>query len=116
MQTKSQLVKIAIMAGVPLAILALFLSVEIQRGAHSSQPISSNLRSPRAARDAALRPAKGRCEARVWRLPLAFEANLRADGPRSSLSCAWPGLSIVLDEPGSGAHVTAGVSGRDEFG
>ena len=37
MQTKSPLVRIACIAGAPLAILALFVSLQIQRRAHSSQ-------------------------------------------------------------------------------
>ena len=42
MQTKSPLVRIGLMAGVPLAILAFVLFVHSQRRAHSSQPIASN--------------------------------------------------------------------------
>ena len=42
MQTKSPLVRIAVVAGVPLAVLALFLLVHMQHRAHSSQPVASN--------------------------------------------------------------------------
>ncbi|HWO30920.1 MAG TPA: hypothetical protein VNO32_19160, partial [Candidatus Acidoferrum sp.] len=75
MQTKSPLVRIAIMAGVLLAILALFLSVQMQRRAHSfasiapASPVAAKLATP-------LSPAQKEDWARGYaKLPLAFEAN-----------------------------------------
>ena len=82
MQTKSPLIRIGFMAGVPLAVLALFLTVHMQRHAHSSQLIASNraAASPQpatplsAAQKAELTNAYGT-------LPLAFEANQGQSAP-----------------------------------
>jgi hypothetical protein len=82
MQTKSPLVRTGIMVGAPLAILALFLSVHMQRRAHSSQPIASNHTAAStqppapfsAVQKESLRSAYGA-------LPLAFEANQGQTAP-----------------------------------
>ena len=42
MQTKSPLVRIGIMAGIPIAALTLFLFVHMHHRAHSSQLMASN--------------------------------------------------------------------------
>jgi len=58
MRTKSPLIRIAIMAGVPLAILVLFSSVHMERRAQSSQPIASNHAAASAQPAAPLSPAQ----------------------------------------------------------
>jgi len=76
METKSPLVRIGIMAGALLAILALFLSVHSERRAQSSPPLASNHTAasaqpaapPSAAQKENLTNAYGT-------LPLAFEEN-----------------------------------------
>src|ERR1700730_180360 len=76
MQTKSPLIRIAIMAGVPLAILALFSSVHMERRAQSFQPIASNHTTASAQPAAPLSAAqKENLTSAYGTVPLAFEAN-----------------------------------------
>jgi hypothetical protein len=76
MQTKSPLVRIAIMAGISLAILALLLSVHMQRRAHSSQPIADTHTAASAKPATPLTVAqKENLSSAYGTLPLAFEAN-----------------------------------------
>jgi len=76
MQTKSPLVKIGIMAGAVLAVLALFLSVQLQHRAHSSQPIASNHTAASAQPAAPLSTVQKENLTNAYgKLPLAFEAN-----------------------------------------
>jgi hypothetical protein len=80
MQTKSPLVRIAVMAGVPLAILALVMSARLHRRAHSSQAIESNLTAAQPA--TALSAAqKENLTSAYGTLPLAFEANQGQTAP-----------------------------------
>src|SRR5271170_3744699 len=113
MQTKSPLVRIAIMASVPLAILALFLSVQMQRRAHSAPSIAPN---PTAAAKLAtsLSPAQKEDWARGYaNLPLAFEANQgqtasdvrflsRGDGYSLFLTGQEAVLALRPSAPGAG--------------
>jgi hypothetical protein len=82
MQTKSPLVRIGFMAGVPLGILALFLIVQMQRHAHSSQFIASN-RTATAPQPATPLTAaqKAQLKSMYGTLPLAFEANQGQSAP-----------------------------------
>jgi len=76
MQTKSPLLRIGIMAGVPLAALVLFLSLQMQHRAHSSQPIASNHTAASAQPAAPLSTVqKENLTSAYGKLPLAFEAN-----------------------------------------
>src|SRR5271155_2960880 len=76
MQTKSPLLRIGIMAGVPLAALVLFLSLQMQHRAHSSQPIASNHTAVSAQPAAPLSTVqKENLTSAYGKLPLAFEAN-----------------------------------------
>ncbi len=82
MQTKSPLVRIGILAGVPLAILALFLSVQLHRRAHSSPPIASTHTAASAEPAAPLTVAqKENLTSAYGSLPLAFEANRGQTAP-----------------------------------
>jgi hypothetical protein len=76
MQTKSPLERIAIMAGVPLAILVLFLAMRMQRRAHSTQSIASNHSAASVQAATPVSSAQKEDLTRAYvRLPLAFEAN-----------------------------------------
>jgi hypothetical protein len=82
MQTKSPLVRIGIMAGALLAILALFLSVQMHGRAHSSQLIASNHTAASAQPAAPLSAAqKQNLTSAYGTLPLAFEANQGQTAP-----------------------------------
>src|SRR5271155_606922 len=115
MQTKSPLVRIAIMAGVPLAILALFLSAQMQRRARSVPSIAPN--STAAAKLATpLSPAQKEDWARGYaKLPLAFEANQgqtasdvrflsRGDGYSLFLTSQEAVLALRQSASGAGAR------------
>jgi hypothetical protein len=82
MQTKSPLVRIGIMAGVPIAALALFLSVHMHHRAHSSQLVASNHTAASAQPAAPLSAAqKQNWKNAYGTLPLAFEANQGQTAP-----------------------------------
>src|SRR5271165_6749858 len=82
MQTKSPLVRIAVVAGVPLAVLALFLLVHMQHRAHSSQPVASNHTAASTQPATALTAVQKQDMTRAYgRLPLAFEANQGQTAP-----------------------------------
>src|SRR5580698_3077025 len=82
MQTKSPLVRIGIMAGIPIAALALFLSVHIHHRAHSSQLVASNHTAASAPSAAPLSAAqKQNWKNAYGTLPLAFEANQGQTAP-----------------------------------
>jgi Beta-propeller repeat len=76
MQTKSALVRIAIMASIPLAVLALLLWVRLQSPAHSSQSSASNHTAASAQPATPLSSTqKQDLTSAYGKLPLAFEAN-----------------------------------------
>jgi len=82
MQTKSPLVRIGFMAGALLAILALFLSVQLHRHAHSSQLIVSNHTAATPQPPAPLSAAQKQHLTNAYgTLPLAFEANQGQTAP-----------------------------------
>jgi hypothetical protein len=82
MQTKSPLVRIGIMAGIPIAALALFLSVHMHRRAHSSQLVASNHTAASAQPTAPLSAAQKQNWTNAYgTLPLAFEANQGQTAP-----------------------------------
>jgi hypothetical protein len=121
MQTKSPLVRIAIMAGIPLAILALLLSVHMQRRAHSSQPIASNHTAASAQPTTPLSAAQKQDVTSAYgTLPLAFEANqgqtaaevrYLAHGQGYQLFLTNQEAVLTLRQPAtSGAKSSKGVS------
>jgi hypothetical protein len=82
MQTKSPLVRIGIMAGIPIAALALFLSVHMHHRAHSSQIVASTHTAASAQAAAPLSAAqKQNWTSAYGTLPLAFEANQGQTAP-----------------------------------
>src|SRR5580658_9048710 len=82
MQTKSPLVRIGFMAGIPIAALALFLSVWMHQRARSSQPIAGNHSGATAPSATSLTPAqKTNLTNAYGTLPLAFEANQGQTAP-----------------------------------
>src|SRR5580700_7963579 len=82
MQTKSPLVRIGMMAGASLAILALFVSAHMQRHAPSSGPIASNHSVASAQPATQLSVAQKENVANGYgKLPLAFEANQGQTAP-----------------------------------
>src|SRR5580700_11281747 len=82
MQTKSPLVRIGMMAGASLAIVALFLSARMQRHAPSSGPIASNHSVASAQPATQLSVAQKENVANGYgKLPLAFEANQGQTAP-----------------------------------
>jgi hypothetical protein len=85
------------MAGVPLAILALVLSVQMHRRAHSSQPIASN-HTPASAQPAtALSAARKEDMTRAYgALPLAFEANQGQTAPAVRYLAHGQGYQLFL--------------------
>jgi hypothetical protein len=116
MQTKSPLVRTGIMVGAPLAILALFLSVHMQRRAHSSQPIASNHTAATAQTGAPLSALqKANVTSEYGALPLAFEANqgqtapevrYLAHGQRYQLFLTDQEAVLTLRQPGTGAAIS----------
>jgi hypothetical protein len=97
MQTKSPLVRIGIMAGVPLAALALFLSLQMQHRAHSSQPIASNHTAASAQPAAPLSTVqKENLTSAYGKLPLAFEANQGQTAPEVRYLAHGQGYQLFL--------------------
>ena len=97
MQTKSPLVRIGLMAGVPLAILALFLFVHTQRPAHSSQPIASNHTAASMQPATALSAAQNQNMTRAYgALPLAFEVNQGQTAPEVRYLAHGQGYQLFL--------------------
>jgi len=116
MQTKSPLVRTGIIVGAPLAILALLLSLHVQRRAHSSQPIASNHTAVRAQTAAALSGLqKANVSSEYGALPLAFEANqgqtarevrYLAHGQRYQLFLTDQEAVLTLRQPGTVAAIS----------
>jgi Beta-propeller repeat len=99
MQTKSPLVRVAIVAGVPLAILALFLSLKIQRPAHSSQSTASNRTAASAQPATPLSSARKEDLTRAYGvLPLAFEANQGQTAPDVRYLAHGQGYQLFLTD------------------
>src|SRR5271156_1462754 len=99
MQTKSPLVRIGLMAGVPLAILALVLCVHMQRRAHSSQPIANNRSAAPTQPAAALSAAQKENMTRAYgALPLAFEANQGQTAPEVRYLAHGQGYQLFLTD------------------
>jgi hypothetical protein len=97
MQTKSQLVRIGFMAGVPLAILALVLSLHMQHRRHSSQPIASNHTAALIQPATALSAAQKQNLTRAYgALPLAFEANQGQTAPEVRYQARGQGYQLFL--------------------
>ena len=111
MQTKSPLVRIASVAGVALAIVALFVSLK-----HSAPrkfiPVhcQQSYGGLHPARDSALGLTKGKFCARLRQAAARVRGQSRTDGAGSSLPGARPELSIISDESGSGTHSAPDVS------
>ena len=97
MQTKSRLVKIAVMAGMPLAVLALVLLAHMQRRAHSSQTIASNHMAASMQPATALSAAQKQDLTRAYgALPLAFEANQGQTAPAVRYLAHGQGYQLFL--------------------
>ena len=120
MQTKSPLVRIGLMAGVPLAILAFVLLVHMQRRAHSSQPIASNHTAASMQPATALSAAQKQNMTRAYgALPLAFEANRGQTAPEVRYLAHGQGYQLFLTnqeavltlrQPAVGANSAKGAS------
>ena len=97
MQTKSLLVRIAVMAGVALAILALVMSAQLHRQAHSSQAIASNHTAASVQPATALSAAQKQDMTRAYgALPLAFEANQGQTAPEVRYLAHGQGYQLFL--------------------
>ncbi len=120
MQTKSPLVRIELMAGVPLAILAFVLLLHMQRPAHSSQPIVSNHTAASMQPATALSAAQQQNMTRAYgALPLAFEANQGQTAPEVRYLAHGQGYQLFLTnqeavlslrQPAAGANSAKGAS------
>ena len=98
MQTKSPLARIAVTAGVPLIILAIFLTVGIRRTAHSSQSTASNPTAASAQPAAPLSSAAQQEDLKraYGKLPLAFEANQGQTAPEVRYLAHGQGYQLFL--------------------
>src|ERR1700733_9288903 len=97
MQTKSRLVKIAVMAGMPLAVLALAMLAHMQRRAHSSQTNASNHMAASMQPATALSAAQKQDLTRAYgALPLAFEANQGQTAPEVRYLAHGQGYQLFL--------------------
>jgi len=97
MQTKSPLVRIAIMAGVSLATLVLFLAVRMQRMAHIPQSLASNHSATSAQPATPLCPAQKKDLTRAYgSLPLTFEANQGQTAPEVHYLAHGQGYQLFL--------------------
>jgi hypothetical protein len=97
MLTKSPLLKIGFIAGVPLAALVLFLSLQLQHRAHSSQPIASNHTEVSAQPAAPLSAVqKENLTSAYGKLPLAFEANEGQTAPPVHYLARGQGYQLFL--------------------
>ena len=97
MQTKSPLVRIASIAGVALAIVALFVSLKIQHHATSSQSVTSNHTA--VSTQPATAPSATQKEnfARDYgKLPLAFEVNQGQTAPEVRYLAHGPSYQLFL--------------------
>ena len=120
MQTKSPLVRIGFMAGVPLAILALVLSLHMRHRTHSSQPTASNHTAASIQPATALSAAQKQDLTRAYgALPLAFEANQGQTAPEVRYLAHGQGYQLfltnqeavlTLSEPATGAKSAKGTS------
>src|SRR5271156_3082476 len=97
MQTKSPLLRIGIMAGVPLTALVLFLSLQMQHRAHSSQPVVRNHTAVSAQPAAPLSTVqKENLTSAYGKLPLAFEANEGQTAPPVRYLARGQGYQLFL--------------------
>ena len=97
MQTKSPLVRIASIAGVALAIVALFVSLKIQHHAISSQSITSNHTAVSTQPATAPSAAQKENFARDYgKLPLAFEVNQGQTAPEVRYLAHGPSYQLFL--------------------
>ena len=97
MQTKSPLVRIASIAGVALAIVALFVSLKIQHHAISSQSITSNHTAVSTQPATAPSAAQKEDFARDYgKLPLAFEVNQGQTAPEVRYLAHGPSYQLFL--------------------
>jgi Beta-propeller repeat len=97
MQTKSPLVRIGIMAGIPIAALALFLSVHMHHRAHPSQLMASYHTAALAQPPTPLSAAqKQNFTSAYGNLPLAFEANEGQTAPPVHYIARGPGYQLFL--------------------
>ncbi len=97
MQTKSRLVRIGFMAGGLLAILALVLSVQMYRRAHSSQLVASNHTAPSIQPLTPLSAAQKEDMTRAYgTLPLGFEANQGQTAPEVRYLAHGQGYQVFL--------------------
>jgi hypothetical protein len=97
MQTKSPLVRIGIMAGIPITALALFLSVHMPHRAHPSQLIASNHTAASAQPSTPLSAAQRQNFTSAYgNLPLAFEANEGQTAPPVHYIARGQGYQLFL--------------------
>jgi hypothetical protein len=97
MQTKSPLVRIGIMAGIPIAALTLFLFVHMHHRAHSSQLMASNHTAASAQAPAPLSAAQKQNWTSVYgELPLAFETNEGQTAPPVHYIARGQGYQLFL--------------------
>src|ERR1700740_1155894 len=97
MQTKSQLVKIAIVAGALVAILALVLSGQLHRRTPSSQSVASNHAAPSMQPATSLSAAQKEDLTRAYgALPLGFEANQGQAAPEVRYLAHGQGYQLFL--------------------
>ena len=117
MQTKSPLVRIGFMAGVPLAILALVLSLHMRHRTHSSQPIASNHTAASIQPATALSAAQKQDLTRAYgALPLAFEANQGQTAPEVRYLAHGQGYQLFLTNQEAVLTLRAAGSHRHEIG
>ena len=97
MQTKSPLVRIAIMAGVSLAILVLFLAARMQRVAHIPHSLASNYSAASAVPAMPLSLAQKKDLKRAYgSLPLTFEVNQGQTAPEVRYLAHGQGYQLFL--------------------
>jgi hypothetical protein len=97
MQTKSQLVKIAVVAGALVAILALVLSGQLHRRTPSSQSVASNHAAPSMQSAASVSAAQKEDLTRAYAvLPLGFEANQGQTAPEVRYLAHGQGYQLFL--------------------
>ena len=117
MQTKSPLVRIGFMAGVPLAILALVLSLHMRHRTHSSQPIASNHTAALIQPATALSAAQKQDLTRAYgALPLAFEANQGQTAPEVRYQARGQGYQLFLTNQEAVLTLRAAGIHRHEIG
>jgi hypothetical protein len=97
MQTKSQLVKIAIVAGALVAIVALVLPVQLHRRAGSLQSVANNHAAPSMQPATPVFAARKQDMTRAYgALPLGFEANQGQTAPEVRYMAHGQGYQLFL--------------------